>query len=145
VFDTIICAGFTTAVRWRRGRQRSRPLSDSRDHRLDWHEHDYTRLREDLIRERRAIGNGWKAARRRGDQGVGRGLYLGHPLGARHARSAHRREQDPRRLADLARGRLRAKRSELLAALDSRFDDHHAELARLLLAQIDSLTAQIDP
>lgn len=43
-----------------------------------------------------------------------------------------------------ARGKLRAKRSELIAALDGRFDDHHAELARMLLAQIDALSAQIN-
>ena len=52
-------------------------------------------------------------------------------------------ERDPRRLADLARGRMKAKRSELITALDGRFDDHHAELARLLLGQIDALSAQI--
>ena len=52
-------------------------------------------------------------------------------------------ERDPRRLAELARGRMKTKRSELIAALDGRFDDHHAELARLLLAQIDSLNAKI--
>ncbi len=52
-------------------------------------------------------------------------------------------ERDPRRLAELARGRMKTKRSELIAALDGRFDDHHAELARLLLAQIDALTGQI--
>jgi transposase len=53
-------------------------------------------------------------------------------------------ERDPRRLADLARGRLTAKRSALIAALDGRFDDHHAELTRLLLDQIDALTARIE-
>ena len=53
-------------------------------------------------------------------------------------------ERDPHRLADLARGRMKAKRSALITALDGRFDDHHAELARMLLDQIDTLTAQID-
>ena len=53
-------------------------------------------------------------------------------------------ERDPRRLADLARGRLKTKHSALVAALDGRFDAHHAELARLLLDQIDGLTAQIN-
>lgn len=53
-------------------------------------------------------------------------------------------ERDPRRLADLARGRMKAKRAELITALDGRFDDHHGELARLLLAQIDALSAQIN-
>ena len=47
-------------------------------------------------------------------------------------------------LAGLARGRMKTKRAALIAALDGRFDDHHAELARMLLDQIDTLTAQID-
>jgi transposase len=53
-------------------------------------------------------------------------------------------ERDPRVLAALARGRLKAKRAELAEALTGRFDDHHAELARMLLDQIDHLTRQID-
>ncbi|WP_435405183.1 transposase [Mycolicibacterium houstonense] len=52
-------------------------------------------------------------------------------------------ERDPRQLADLARGRMTAKRTELIKALDGRFDDHHGELARMLLDQIDALDAQI--
>jgi hypothetical protein len=35
------------------------------------------------------------------------------------------------------------KRSALINALDGRFHDHHGELARMLLDQIDTLTAQI--
>ncbi|HXO84580.1 MAG TPA: transposase [Gemmatimonadales bacterium] len=53
-------------------------------------------------------------------------------------------QRDPYRLADLARGRMKAKRSELIAALDGRFDEHHGELARMLLGQIDALSTQID-
>jgi transposase len=53
-------------------------------------------------------------------------------------------ERDPRRLADLARGKLKAKHAMLVEALTGRFDEHHAELARLLLDQIDALTSQID-
>jgi transposase len=53
-------------------------------------------------------------------------------------------QRDPYRLAELARGKMKAKRAELITALDGRFDEHHAELARLLLAQIDALTAQLD-
>jgi transposase len=53
-------------------------------------------------------------------------------------------ERDPHLLAGLARGRLRVKRARLVRALTGRFDDHHAELARLLLDQIDALTANID-
>ena len=52
-------------------------------------------------------------------------------------------ERDPRRLADLARGRMKTKHSALIEALDGRFDDHHAELTRMLLDQIDALAAQI--
>ena len=39
---------------------------------------------------------------------------------------------------------MKAKRAALIEALTGRFDDHHAELARMLLDQIDALTAQID-
>ena len=38
---------------------------------------------------------------------------------------------------------MRAKHAALVEALTGRFDDHHAELARMLLDQIDALTAQI--
>jgi len=53
-------------------------------------------------------------------------------------------ERDPKVLADLARGRLNAKRATLLEALNGRFDDHHADLARLLLDQIDACTDKVD-
>ena len=46
-------------------------------------------------------------------------------------------------LAGLARGKLRAKHGALAEALAGRFDDHHAELARMLLDQIDALGGQI--
>jgi hypothetical protein len=39
---------------------------------------------------------------------------------------------------------MRAERRELAEALDGRFEEHHAELARILLGQIDALTRQID-
>lgn len=53
-------------------------------------------------------------------------------------------ERDPETLADLAKGRLRAKIPDLVRALDSRFDDHHAVHLRGLLDHIDSLDATID-
>jgi transposase len=52
--------------------------------------------------------------------------------------------RDPQALAELARGRMRVKHAALVQALTGRFDDHHALLARILLEQVDSLTAQID-
>ena len=53
-------------------------------------------------------------------------------------------ERDPHVLAELAKGRLRVKNPALIQALTGRFDEHHAELADILLSQIDSLTAQIE-
>src|ERR687897_1117836 len=53
-------------------------------------------------------------------------------------------QRDPTALAALARGRLRLKHAALVQALTGRFDDHHAELARMLLDQIDTLSGQID-
>ena len=53
-------------------------------------------------------------------------------------------QRDPKLLAELARGPMKAKRAALVDALTGRFDDHHAELARMLLDQIDALTGQID-
>ena len=46
-------------------------------------------------------------------------------------------------LAGLARGRMKAKHAALVEALTGRFDEHHGELARMLLDQIDALDAQI--
>ena len=53
-------------------------------------------------------------------------------------------ERDPVVLAGLARGRMKIKHDKLVAALTGRFDTHHGELARMLLDQVDGLTAQID-
>jgi transposase len=53
-------------------------------------------------------------------------------------------QRDPKMLAELARGRLRVKHAALVQALTGHFDDHHAELARMLLDQIDALSGQID-
>ena len=53
-------------------------------------------------------------------------------------------ERDPRALAELALGKMRPKRPALVEALNGRFDDHHAFLARMLLDNIDTLTAKID-
>jgi transposase len=52
-------------------------------------------------------------------------------------------QRNPRVLAELAKGRARARRAALEDALHGRFTEHHATLARLLLDQIDELTAHI--
>lgn len=53
-------------------------------------------------------------------------------------------ERDPGVLAEMAKGRMRPKRAALLEALTGRFDDHHAELARMLLDQVDALNSKIE-
>lgn len=53
-------------------------------------------------------------------------------------------QRNPKVLAGMARGRMRLKHDDLVEALTGQFDDHHAELARMLLDQIDALTGQID-
>ena len=52
-------------------------------------------------------------------------------------------ERDPRALAGLARGRMKARRGDLVEALDGMFDDHHGELAQMLLDQIAFLDGRI--
>ncbi len=54
--------------------------------------------------------------------------------------------RDPKALAQLARGRLRVKISALQEALDGAdtFTDHHAFVLRMMLDNVDRLTAQID-
>jgi transposase len=52
-------------------------------------------------------------------------------------------ERDPQVLAGLARGRMRAKHAALAEALTGMFEDHHGELAQILLDQIAFLDARI--
>jgi transposase len=52
-------------------------------------------------------------------------------------------ERDPQVLAELARGRLRAKLPQLRQALRGRFSDHHALLVRLALAHLEQLEGAI--
>ncbi|MCW2881174.1 MAG: hypothetical protein JWQ95_5274 [Sphaerisporangium sp.] len=52
-------------------------------------------------------------------------------------------ERDPRVLANLARGVLRAKLDDLVMACDGRFTDTHAQMCRLHLDAYDHATARI--
>ncbi len=52
-------------------------------------------------------------------------------------------ERNPEVLAGLARGRMKARHGDLAEALEGMFDDHHGELAGLLLDQIAFLDARI--
>jgi transposase len=106
---------------------------------------DYTRLRVDLTRERSRY---WQRLEKLLEDALIKLSSVASTLDTLSARDMIEAliagERDPRRLADLARGRMKTKRSALINALDGRFDDHHGELARILLDQIDTLSAQID-
>jgi transposase len=52
-------------------------------------------------------------------------------------------ERDPGVLAELAKGRLRAKLPQLRRALRGRFGGHHALLVRLAMAHLEQLEASI--
>ncbi|HXA12977.1 MAG TPA: transposase [Mycobacterium sp.] len=106
---------------------------------------DYTRLREDLTRDRARY---WQRLEKLLEDALIKVSAVASTLNTLSTRDMIEAliagQRDPRRLAELARGRMKVKRSELIAALDGRFDEHHAELARLLLGQIDALSTQID-
>ncbi len=53
-------------------------------------------------------------------------------------------QRDPAVLAEMAKGRMRAKIPELQDALAGRFNEHHALLCRAMLARIDQADATID-
>jgi transposase len=55
-----------------------------------------------------------------------------------------RGETNPKKLAELADGRLRASPAELEAALHGRIRDHHRFMVQLHLRQFDELSASID-
>jgi transposase len=106
---------------------------------------DYTRLRADLTRERSRY---WQRLEKLLEDAAIKLSSVASTLDTLSTRDMIEAliagERDPRQLAKLARGRMKAKYSDLITALDGRFDDHHAELARMLLGQIDALCAQVD-
>ena len=53
-------------------------------------------------------------------------------------------QRDPAVLAEMAKGRMRAKIPELKDALAGRFNEHHALLCRAMLARIDQADATIE-
>jgi transposase len=106
---------------------------------------DYTRLRVDLTRDRTRY---WQRLEKLLEDALIKISSVASTLVTLSTRDMIEAliagERDPYRLAELARGKMKAKRSELITALDGRFDEHHAELARMLLSQIDALSTQID-
>jgi transposase len=106
---------------------------------------DYTRLRTDLTRERTRH---WQRLEKLLEDALIKVTTVASRIDTMSVRDMIEAliagQRNPQVLADLARGRMKARRAALIEALTGRFDDHHAELAAILLAQIDSLTGQID-
>jgi transposase len=107
---------------------------------------DYTRLRSDLTRERTRY---WQRLEKLLEDALIKVTVVASRIDTMSVRDMVEAmiagQRDPHKLADLARGKMKAKRAALVEALTGRFDDHHGEIARILPGQIDGLTAQIDP
>ena len=105
---------------------------------------DYTRLRTDLTRERTRY---WQRLEKLLEDSLIKISAVASSLDTLSVRDMLEAliagERDPKTLAGLARGRMKAKRAALIEALTGKFDDHHAELTRMLLDQVDALNAQI--
>ena len=105
---------------------------------------EYTRLRADLVHNRTRQ---WARLEKLLERALIKVSAVASTLDTQSVRAMLEAliagQRNPGALADLAIGRMRAKRKELAEALDGRFEDHHGELARILLDQIDALTRQI--
>jgi transposase len=106
---------------------------------------DYTRTRIDLTRERTRH---WQRLEKLLEDALVKVSSVVSTLDTMSARdmidALIAGERDPGALAGLARGRMKIKNAALVEALNGDFDEHHAELARVFLDQIDALTQQID-
>ena len=105
---------------------------------------DYTRLRTDLTRDRTRH---WQRLEKLLEDALIKVSSVASTMDTLSVRDMLEAliagERDPKVLAGLARGKMKAKRAALIEALTGRFEDHHAELARMLLDQIDFIDARI--
>src|SRR6266550_4148869 len=105
---------------------------------------DYTRLRTDLTRDR---ARHWQRLEKLLEDALIKVSAVASTMDTLSVRDMLEAliagQRDPKVLAGLARGKMKAKRAALIEALTGKFDGHHAELARMLLDQIDALTGQI--
>jgi len=105
---------------------------------------DYTRLRIDLTHER---ARHWQRLEKLLEDALIKVSSVASTLDTLSVRAMVEAliagQRDPKVLAGLAKGRMRSKHVALVEALTGQFDDHHAELARMLLDQIDALGGQI--
>jgi transposase len=105
---------------------------------------DYTRLRTDLTRDR---ARHWQRLEKLLEDALIKVSSVASTMDTLSVRDMLEAliagERDPKVLAGLARGKMKAKHAALIEALTGRFEDHHAELARMLLDQIDFIDARI--
>ncbi len=105
---------------------------------------DYTRARARLIRERTRC---WQRLEKLLEGALIKLSSVASKLTTLSAQDMIKAmiagQRDPEALAGLARRRMKAKHDDLVEALDGMFDDHHGELAALLLDQIAALDAKI--
>ena len=106
---------------------------------------DLTRYRKSLVWERQREAN--RLQKLLEDANIKLGDVASDVLGASGRamlRALCEGETDPEALAELAKGKLRAKLPALRVALEGRFREHHALLVSHLLSHIDYLDETID-
>ena len=105
---------------------------------------DYTRARTRLVRERTRC---WQRLEKLLEGALVKVSAVASKLTTVSAQDMVKAmiagQRDPQALAGLARTRMKAKHDDLVQALDGMFDDHHGELAALLLDQIAFLDDRI--
>jgi transposase len=105
----------------------------------------YTRMRADLVHERTRY---WQRLEKLLEDALIKLSSVASTLETVSARAMIEAliggQRDPQVLAGLARGRMKVKHAALVEALTGRFEPYHADLARMLLEQIDALDVQID-
>jgi transposase len=106
---------------------------------------DLTRYRRSLIRER--TGETQRCERLLGDAQITLSSLIGDlfgPCGRTMLEAMIAGQRDPKALAELAPGSMRANTEVLVEALTGHFDEHHAFLLQAMLRRIDALAAAIE-
>jgi transposase len=105
---------------------------------------EFTRLRAELVHERTRY---WARLEKLLERALIKISAVASTLDTKSTRAMIEAliagQRNPKALAELAQTRMRAKRAQLAEALHGDFQPHHGELARILLDQIDALTARI--
>jgi transposase len=106
---------------------------------------EFTRLRADLVHERTRH---WSRLEKLLERAL---IKLSAVVSTLATKSVRRMiealiagQRNPKVLAAMADAHMKASPAELAEALTGQFEDHHGQIARILLDQIDALTAQID-